>query len=130
MAQDCLVLIKELIEENERLKDLIEELQQYNEAWVEDNGKLRKEIERLKQQHDAAMREQFQAYTNNIKYFEDIYNKELDKLNAEKADVTYFKEQLIADTVRKFLDKFKDWSSDDQEYIDRYAKEILEENNE
>jgi hypothetical protein len=130
MAQDCLVLIKELIEENERLKDLIEELQQYNEAWVEDNGKSRKEIERLKQQHDAAMREQFQAYTNNIKYFEDIYNKELDKLNAEKADVTYFKEQLIADTVRKFLDKFKDWSSDDQEYIDRYAKEILEENNE
>jgi hypothetical protein len=39
-------------------------------------------------------------------------------------DVKYIK----ADTVRKFLDKFKDWPSDDQEYIERYAKEILEEN--
>lgn len=48
MAQDCLVLIKELIEENERLQYLIKELQQYNEAWVEDNGKLRKEMKVIK----------------------------------------------------------------------------------
>lgn len=38
-------------------------------------------------------------------------------------DVKYIK----ADTVRKFLDKFKDWPSDDQEYIERYAKEVLED---
>jgi regulator of replication initiation timing len=34
--------------EIERLQDLIEEAQQYNEAWVTDNGKLRKEAKNIK----------------------------------------------------------------------------------
>lgn len=34
--------------EIERLQDLIEEAQQYNEAWVADNGKLRKEAKNIR----------------------------------------------------------------------------------
>ena len=41
-------LIEELVEENERLQNLVKELQQYNEAWVEDNGKLRQGMKTLK----------------------------------------------------------------------------------
>lgn len=135
--------VRELTEENERLRDLITELQQYNESWVEDNGKLRKEIEKLKQQYDFALHQQFQAYTNNLKYFEDIYDKELDKLKAEKADMTYFKKELIADAVRKMQKLFEerlDISADGYysteevksncfETLERIAEEILEENN-
>lgn len=40
--------IKELTEENERLQDLVKEVQEYNEAWVKDNHDLRAENERLR----------------------------------------------------------------------------------
>ena len=40
--------IEMLVEENERLQDLVKEVQQYNEAWVADNGKLRKEVKTIK----------------------------------------------------------------------------------
>lgn len=66
---------------------------------------LTEENEKTKQQCDKAMHGQLEAYQNNLKYFEDVYNKELDKLKAEKADVTYFKAELIADTVRKVKEK-------------------------
>ena len=39
---------KKLADENERLRDFLTEVQQYNEAWVEDNGKLRKELKTIK----------------------------------------------------------------------------------
>lgn len=39
--------VEELKAENERLTDLVKELQGYNEAWVEDNGKLRKKNKNL-----------------------------------------------------------------------------------
>ena len=112
LPENALTLIKELIEENDRQN----------------------------QQRDFDMRAQFQAYANNIKYFEDIYGKELDKLKAEKADVTYFKDQLIADAVRKFViylkrnsfncDPGNGFSFDviDVDELDDYVKEFLEEN--
>ncbi len=40
------------------------------------------------------------------KRLEETYEEELDKLKAEKADVTYFKSVLKADTVRKVQDSF------------------------
>jgi chromosome segregation ATPase len=39
--------VERLESENERLIDLVNELQEYNEAWVEDNGKQRKENKNL-----------------------------------------------------------------------------------
>lgn len=39
--------VERLKAENERLVDLVRELQEYNEAWVEDNGKLRNENKNL-----------------------------------------------------------------------------------
>lgn len=47
--------------EIERLRDLVEELQQYNEAWVEDNGKLRKEMKALKTDTVQKMQEKIRA---------------------------------------------------------------------
>lgn len=38
----------ELTEENEKLRNLFTEVQQYNEAWVADNGKLRQELKAAK----------------------------------------------------------------------------------
>ena len=40
--------VKELETENARLIDIIQEVQQYNEAWVEDNGKLCQEMKTIK----------------------------------------------------------------------------------
>lgn len=48
LINESLAIIKELTEENNRLQNLIQEAQQYNEAWVYDNGKLRKEMKTLK----------------------------------------------------------------------------------
>lgn len=54
-------LIEELVKENERLQDLIKEVQQYNEAWVGDNGKLRKEMKTLRDDTVRKMQEKIRA---------------------------------------------------------------------
>ena len=46
--KDAVEIILQLIEENRHLQDLLNETQQYNEAWVEDNGKLRTKIKTIK----------------------------------------------------------------------------------
>ena len=54
-------LIEKLDDENKRLQDLIQEVQQYNEAWVEDNGKLRKEMKVIKADTVGTMKDKLTA---------------------------------------------------------------------
>ena len=61
LINESLAIIKELIEENDKLQGLISEAQQYNEAWVEDNGKLRKEMKTLKADTVRKMQEKIRA---------------------------------------------------------------------
>lgn len=56
-----------------------------------------------------------------------VLNQNNAELETELAQTYDLLDESKADTVRKFLDKFKDWPSDDQEYIEHYAKEVLED---
>lgn len=53
--------VKELETENARLIYLIQEVQQYNEAWVEDNGKLRQEMKTIKDEIVKKMQARLKA---------------------------------------------------------------------
>lgn len=91
-----------LTEENERLQDLVKEVQEYNEAWVKDNHDLRAENERLVRANSAI---------NNAVLAVDRMAK--------------------ADTVRKMCQQIKEhfpYDADSGLYVvlDQIAKEMLE----
>lgn len=96
-------LIEELIEENERLQDLVKEVQQYNEAWVEDNGKLRKEMKTLKADTVQNMQERLE---DRIDQTINVFDFQISECNA----------------IRQVLRGVKN-------DIYQIAKEVLEENN-
>ena len=104
VARNVLSLVKELTEENERLRAEANKLDALcDELGVDIDVKLKH-----------------------------IYELE-DKLKAEKADVMYFKDQIRADTVKKMQERLNKECLIDRGYevllegtIDQIAKEMLE----
>lgn len=118
MREESLRLIKELTEENDRLQDLIKEVQEYNEAWVADNGRLRKENERLKS--DVA------------KEFTCIFGQPHKVSQCPIGDEI---KNVKRETVRKMHDKIKENAFNPNnkfdfiyDEIDSIAQDMLEEN--
>ncbi len=139
---DSLTLIKELTEErdaleqhNSYLKGLIDiafvkELQSFDEKSA---AKAVAEAEMwrmiaLREKQLVEENEKLNAEIHEWRNLVKVLNQNNAELETELAQTYDLLDESKADTVRKFLDKFKDWPSDDQEYIERYAKEILEEN--
>lgn len=91
--------VRELTEENERLRDLLDEVVNSNAAWVDDNVRLRKEMKTLKADTVKKMQERFE---NSFDKLEEYYNEE------SHENMVYSNKVL--------------------ELIDQIAKELLEEN--
>ena len=135
MPKDALSLIKELTQANEQLSESYDHLEKTKDELLDERSRLTEENERLEKLSDDLGRD-VDVKLKHIIHLENAYDEELDKLKAEKADVTYFKQKLIADTVRKMQERFKSCFEDDVKYdgfriaiwIDQIAEEIINGN--
>lgn len=114
--------VKELTEENERLQDLVKEVQEYNENWVKDNGRL---LGILLQFTDIVHK-----WGNKNGY--DVSEISLVPILNEESAI---KKQIKADTVKEMQKRLKERSITKWDYeeavsfdtIDQIAKEIADE---
>ena len=99
--------VEELKSENERLIDLVNELQEYNEAWVEDNGKQRKENKNLVREIFAEIEQKIER---EVRFYKSVYDACEDKSLSDKA----YGRVLASGKIHDFIIELKKKYTGDQ----------------